>query len=241
MKFSRSRSQGGFTLMETVIAIGVLAVLLTSFMAVFGPAATQLRKAISVQEADRLVASLEREMTTVRPNESSDYTSGFDKAYEWIVQAPQKTKTILLYQYKGNPSKIREDGSMEPYIQPGGTAGRDYVVQPMVRQRDDTSLKDDLAALDGPIYTVKLQQLIFEDGHMKEGEAGSVVPPDKNDPNSSSGGGSGSDGYPDATIAFQAEFYIVPNSSLDYVKSGGKFDPDKLSKPIFTNNMAVRR
>jgi prepilin-type N-terminal cleavage/methylation domain-containing protein len=240
MKFSRSRSQGGFTLMETVIAIGVLAVLLTSFMAVFGPAATQLRKAISVQEADRLVASLEREMTTVRPNESSDYTSGFDKAYQWIVQGPQKTKTILLYQYKGNPSKIREDGSMEPYVQPGGTAGRDYVVQPMVRQRDNTSLKDDIAALDGPIYTVKLQQLIFDNGQMKAGDAGAVVPPDPSSQSSGSGG-SGSDGYPDATIAFQAEFYIVPNSSLDYVKSGGQFDPDKLSKPIFTNNMAVRR
>ena len=46
--------RGGFTLMETVIAIGVLAVLLTAFLAVFTPAAQGIRKAISAEDADRL-------------------------------------------------------------------------------------------------------------------------------------------------------------------------------------------
>ena len=41
------RSVGAFTLMETVIAIGVLAVLLTGFMAVFTPAAQGIRRSIS--------------------------------------------------------------------------------------------------------------------------------------------------------------------------------------------------
>jgi prepilin-type N-terminal cleavage/methylation domain-containing protein len=39
----------GFTLLETVIAIGVLAVLLTGFIIVFAPAAEGIKKSINVQ------------------------------------------------------------------------------------------------------------------------------------------------------------------------------------------------
>jgi prepilin-type N-terminal cleavage/methylation domain-containing protein len=49
----------GFTLLETVIAIGVLAVLLTGFMVVFAPAADGIRKSINVQQADRMGSTLE--------------------------------------------------------------------------------------------------------------------------------------------------------------------------------------
>ena len=58
MKLQNLRLRRGFTLMETVIAIGVLALLLTAFLAVFGPATSGLRKAISIQEADRLAARI---------------------------------------------------------------------------------------------------------------------------------------------------------------------------------------
>ena len=50
--------QSGFTLLETVIAIGVLAVLLTAFMYAFGPAMSGIRRAINIQEADRLASTL---------------------------------------------------------------------------------------------------------------------------------------------------------------------------------------
>ena len=36
-----------------------------------------------------------------------------------------------------------------------------------------------------------------------------------------------------SVIAFAAEFFIVPNSAVDYVKPGGKFNPENLTKPIF--------
>jgi hypothetical protein len=178
-------------------------------------------------------------MTTVRPGTEDTYTTGFDKGYQWILDSSKSAKAILLYQYRGNPGKMRSDGSMEPYTKNGGTAGRDFVVQPMVRQRDDQQLQDDLKALDGPIYTVKLTQLVFNNGQMEEGKEGEIVATDPSSGGASSG--SGSDGYPDATIAFEAEFFIVPNSSIEYVQAGGKFDPTKLTKPIFTNNMAIRR
>ncbi len=226
--------------METVIAIGVLALLLSAFLAVFGPATSGLRKAISIQEADRLSAALERELVTLRPGASSStYTTGFDKAYEWIEGAQDAGNAIMLYQYRGDPSQLREDGTMEPYTDGGGVAGKDFIVQPAVRQRGDDLLLEDLKAVDGRIFTVKLTQLVFSGGQLTRGSAGEITDPTPDDGDVS--GGSGSDGYPEAVIAFAAEFFIVPNSSLDYVKPGGKFDPEKLTKPVFSRNLAVRR
>lgn len=235
------RFRRGFTLMETVIAIGVLALLLTAFLAVFGPATGNLRKAISVQEADRLSAALERELVTLRPSTggSEDYSTGFEKAYEWIKAAPDAGEAILLYQYKGDPTQMRADGTMEPYTKNDGVAGKDFIVQPAVRQRGDSLLLEDLAALDGRIFTVKLTQLVFSGGQLTRGEAGKITDPtpDDGDP----AGSADSNGYPEAVIAFAAEFFIVPNSAPDYVKPGGKFNPANLTKPVFTRNLAVRR
>jgi prepilin-type N-terminal cleavage/methylation domain-containing protein len=242
MKLRPLSFRRGFTLMETVIAIGVLALLLTAFLAVFGPATTGLRKAISVQEADRLSAALESELVTMRPSaggSTETYKTGFDKAYEWIKAAPDSGNAILLYQYRGDPTQLRADGTMEPFTKGGGVAGKDFIVQPAVRQRGDSLLLEDLAALDGRIFTVKLTQLVFSGGQLTRGTVGEITDPTPDDGDTA--GGSGSDGYPEAVIAFAAEFFIVPNSSIDYVKPGGKFNPVNLTKPIFTRNLAVRR
>ena len=242
MKFNKSRTGSGFTLMETVIAIGVLALLLTAFMAVFGPATSGLRRAISVQEADRLAAALERELVTVRPGSSSgtNYSTGFDKAYEWIKSSPTKGTEIMLYQYRGDPTQMRSDGTMEPFTRVGGVAGKDFIVQPAVRQRDDEQLLEDLKALDGRIFSVKLTQLVFSGGQLTRGTSGEITDPtpDDGDP---AGSGSGSNSYPEAVIAFAAEFFIIPNSSPEYVKPDGKFNLATMTKPVFTRNLAVRR
>ncbi|RYD63664.1 MAG: prepilin-type N-terminal cleavage/methylation domain-containing protein [Verrucomicrobiaceae bacterium] len=240
MKFQNPRTGRGFTLMETVIAIGVLALLLTAFLAVFGPATTGLRRAISVQEADRLSAALERELVTLRPSASGQsFTTGFDKAYEWIQQSPDKGSEIMLYQYRGDPSQLRSDGTMEPYTKNGGVAGKDFIVQPAVRQRSDDELMEDLKAIDGRIFAVKLTQLVFSSGQLTRGTAGEITDPTPDDGDSASGTGSNS--YPEAVIAFAAEFYIVPNSSPEYVKPDGKFNLANMTKPVFTRNLAVRR
>ncbi|MGC4017251.1 MAG: prepilin-type N-terminal cleavage/methylation domain-containing protein [Luteolibacter sp.] len=143
-------SRRGFTLMETVIAIGVLAVLLTAFLTVFGPATAGIRRAISAQEADRLASTLEKELGTLRANEKYT-TSGagaatataFDKAFDWIKEAKKTgTKpsdgTILVYQYRADPTKMRDDGSLAAYTNASsGLAGSDYVIQAAVRRRKE--------------------------------------------------------------------------------------------------------
>jgi len=233
-----NRSQKGFTLMETVIAIGVLAVLLTAFLAVFAPAAQGIRKAISVQEADRLAYTLERELVTLRSGDSEDYKTGFEKAYQWIIDSNDVSKALLIYQYRGNPSQLRPDGTMEPFTG-SGVAGQDFIVQPVVRAKDSPDLEDDLKSIEGRVYTVQMTQLVFSGGQLQKGTAGEIVDPSPGD--GDSGGGSGVDGYPEAVIAFAAEFYAVPNSSYSYISTKMNSSTFADAKPIFTRNLAVRR
>ncbi len=229
---SNPRRQG-FTLMETVIAIGVLAVLLTAFLAVFTPAAQGIRKAISAQEADRLAFTLERELVTLRDSDS-DFATGFDKAYEWIASSNNSAEALLIYQYRGNPSQIRSDGTMEPYTDIDGVAGSDFVVQPVVRRKNAGAVvEEDLKALEGRVYTVKLTQLVFKNGQLERGTEGKIDDPVGDTTVS------GPDDYPEAYIAFAAEFYLVPNASYAYIQN--RLNLDELKNPIFTRNLAVRR
>jgi hypothetical protein len=103
-------------------------------MYVFGPAATGIRRALNIQEADRLASALEREMTSVRDKESSDYQNGFEKGYDWIENSYNPREAIFVYQYRGDPSDQRSDGTLNAMPRAQGTPGKDYVVQPMARR-----------------------------------------------------------------------------------------------------------
>jgi prepilin-type N-terminal cleavage/methylation domain-containing protein len=220
-----SRARRGFTLMETVIAIGVLALLLTGFLAVFAPATAGIRKAISIQEADRLAFALQKELVELRdPN--GDYGTGFEKAYEWIKASTNNNSALLVYQFRSEiDGGLRTDGTPTPYTRAGGTAGEDFVIQPMARQKDDPELQEDLKALEGRVYAAKLVQLVFNaSGELARGEEPSTD----------------ADTYPDAVIAFAAEFHLLPNSAYNYI-NGPKFMISEFDSPVFTRNLAVRR
>lgn len=243
MQTSKTRQkqvwQRGFTLMETVIAIGVLAVMLTAFMAVFGPASRGIRRSINVQEADRLTSALERELSTNRPNGAgAEAVTAFHKAYNWIVDSHENDMVVFAYQYRGDPKQLRADGTMEPYLQRSGQAGRDYVVQPMLRRRGDALLTSDLRALEGRVFFVKMTQLIFEGANgLRLGRAGTIsIPPGQNALR-----GTGADAYPDAVIPFLAEFYEIQSSDPSFLAVGGRFNVANYNKPMFTRNIAVRR
>lgn len=233
--------RSGFTLLETVIAIGVLAVLLTAFMAVFAPAADGIRRAISAQEADRLAYTLEKELVTLRDDGAGagEYATGFEKAYEWIEESGADEDPLFLYQYRGNPDQLRQDGTMVPHRPQGdelGVAGEDFIVQSMLRRRSDRLLEEDLAALEGRVYLARLTQLVFSSGELILGTPGKIDDPT---PNDGDGGVTDAESYPEAVIAFAAEFFQVPNTSADYIRD--TFDPARLKRPLFTRNLAVRR
>ena len=92
-------AKAGFTLVEVVIALGILVVMITGFMAVFGPAARTIKKTLSTDEASRLQATLELELRTVREGRERRRYQGdpFQKAIDWIAQSEQQGETVIIY------------------------------------------------------------------------------------------------------------------------------------------------
>lgn len=239
MKAFTSRNRRGFTLIETVIAIGVLAVLLTGFIIVFTPAADGIRKTISTQQADRLTSALEQELVTLRGStETTEFKTGFNKAYTFIKESNVATEALLVYQYRGDlEAERRSDGSLEPKPSiDGKLPGEDYLVVPMARRLSDDIFIEDLAAVEGPVYLVKPTQLIYDANQLVLGEPGQI----KNPKDGSAA--ATADAYTEAVIAFAAEFHPMPTNAAGYFK-GPEFAKKftKAKTPVFTRNLAVRR
>ena len=236
----------GFTLLETVIAIGVLSVLLTGFIVVFTPAAQGIKKSINVQQADRLASTFEQELVTLRTTaDTTNFGTGFGKAFDWIKNSNAASTALLAYQYRGKISPLRDDNTATPVPSlksAGGTfdklPGKDYVVVSMLRRVDDSKLSADLAAVEGPVYLVKCTQLKFSGGNLILGAAGNII-----DPKGTGAAVTSVTDYTEAVIAFAADFYQLPSSSASFI-AGSEFATtfDKLVKnPVFTRNLAVGR
>jgi prepilin-type N-terminal cleavage/methylation domain-containing protein len=233
MKTSLSFRRPGFTLLETVIAIGVLAVLLTGFMVVFAPAADGIRKSINIQQADRLASTLERELVTLR---DTNNPTGFDKAFEWIKASNAANEALLVYQYRGRTGSLRPDGTPtpEPMLK-DKLVGKDYVVVPMVRRKNDANFRDDLNAIEGAVYLVKCTQLVFGTDGLTLGSPGVI-----RDPKGTATSATSND-YPEAVIAFSAEFFMLPAKTADYFNGAFNTRFAQFKNPVFTRNLAVRR
>lgn len=237
----KNNSRAGFTLMETLLAVAVVAVLLTTFLAVFGPATNTIRRAVSVQDADRLVSALEKEMTTLREEETSIYNTAFDKAFDWVANSSSLENSVLLFNYRGDTAQIT-DGKLEPYLNANGEPGRDYLVQSAARRvgAAQSDLQELLEAVEGRAFVVRMRQLVRgNDGGLTATESnGTLV--------SSTGvGASNSETFEDAVIAFQADFYVLPANSFQYVSGplaqAGTDYVGTLGEPLFSRSIAVRR
>ena len=246
MKPTMTFRKRGFTLLETVIAIGVLSVLLTGFIVVFTPAAQGIKKSINVQQADRLASTLEQELVTLRTAaDTTSFGTGFGKAFDWIKNSNVATSALLAYQYRGNPSKLRDDdNTAEPVASlQSKLPGKDYVVVSMLRRKSDSKLSADLAAVEGPVYVVKCTQLVFSGKNLilNPLTPGSIVDP-KKDPISDADKLASAADYPEAVIAYAAYFYQLPSSSASFV-TGSAFTStfDGLKNPVFTRDFAVGR
>lgn len=227
----------GFTLIETVVAIGVLAVLLTGFVVVFAPAAEGVKKSINVEEADRLASTLEQELVTSR---TGDPTPGFNKAFQWIKESNTANTALLAYQYRGSLATTRtDDGTPDPVPDAASRiAGKDYAVISMVRRRSDPKFLQDLPAVVGGVYVVKCNQLTFSSGVLKPRTDGKIY--DLKGGNESQD----ADNHPEAIIPFTAEFY--PLTGKSEANFGASFTTryNKLGNPVlpaFTRNLVVRR
>ncbi len=249
-KFSRK----GFSLVEVVIAIGIVAVLLTTFMAVFGPAQKNINRALGVADANRLVTTLETEMAILRDGEENDYqdrasnASAFEKAFQWIKDSNETSQAIVVYQYQALPNTENSDGT----LQAADTAliknnqkfpGVDYITQTVARRLDkvDQQVFDDEltpGVVQGKVYAVRLVQLVPDpNGGLVLGDEDKIQYMDEDGDLEDA---LDSSKYEDAYITFQAEFFPLNNNLSSYV-TGGSWDFSKLGNPVATQNLAVRR
>lgn len=239
MKLNNTSLRRGFTLLETVIAIGVLAVLLTGFMVVFAPAADGIRKSINVQQADRFASTLEEELVTARigPTGLPDFKTGFDKSFEWVKSSNVAANALVAYQYRGRINDLRSDKTPVPEPDAKGKLpGKDYVVVPMVRRKSDSRFTEDLRAVEGAVYAVKCTQLIFGTNGMVLGTPGTIRDPKLNGVATNT-----ADTYPEAVIAFSAEFHMLPTKDPGYFNNAFNTKFANFKNPVFTRNLAVRR
>ncbi len=245
---SRISSLHGFTLVETVIAMGIITIMITGFLAAFGPAVNGIKKSISSQEANRLAGALENELNilsedeldTVADNGDDKYVTAFEKAFEWIKASNAGTQgshpdMLLLYQYRGDPTSVNPDGTLAPYTGGSGIPGEDYVLQSVVRRFSETSVESELKPqiVEGHVFCAKLTQLVYN----ASGEL--VVSTRLNEIIEPHGtAATTSTNFPEAVLLFRAEFYLLKSNLYAAAEN---LDPTKLGKPVFTRNMAVRR
>ena len=209
-------------------------------MIVFAPAAAGIRKAINVQEADRLASTLEQELVTYRGEtlQGEDTKIGFAKAFQFVKDSDDEKTALLVYQYRADlKATSRSDGTAPPVAKiDDKMPGDGYVVQTMVRRRNDPEFEKDLDAGEGGVYLVKCTQLVFDGGELKLGTIGSIK-----DPKSGGNEFDKSSDYPEAVIAFAADFYTLPAKSSGFFSSRFSTSFKNAKKPVFTRNLAVRR
>lgn len=252
---SRARhGRQGFTLVETVIAMGIITIMVTGFLAAFGPAVQGIRKSLSAKEANRLATTLEYELSVLRAgDEATQYATSFEKAYKWIKGSGGSghDDIVLLYQYRGDPANVRDDGTLNPQTdRTKKIPGQDYVLQSVVRRLGDARVGQELVpgVVEGRVFYVRMNQLIFTDGALGlTTDLGQIIDPTE-DANGDRSVVNGHEDYPEAVIAFQAEYYVLKSSIYGYVNSqfeltdaNGDGHPDAAGKPVFTRNMAIRR
>ncbi len=235
------KNSRGFTLLEVLLAISVVAILLTTFLAVFGPATNTIRRAVSVQDADRLATALEKELSTLREDEIGRFETPFSKAFEWISSSSSLDSAIVLFNYRGDTSQVI-NGKLEAYLEQNGEPGRDYLVQSAVRRLsgENKDLEPLLEAVEGRVFVVRMRQLV------RDGNGGLTATDSGNGLVGGDGeGATSAEEFDDAVITFQTDFYALPANSFQYVTGplarGGNDFEGTLGSPLFSRAMAVRR
>lgn len=248
MKNKITRRCGGFTLMETLLAVALVGVLVSIFLTVFVPARGLVQEALTKQEAERITGILRAEMGTIRPNEragardkvSSDgkYLTPFDKGFYWIMKSKRPSTSIVIFSYRADTSKSpRADGTYPPVKASKAVPGQNSQLVAIACPMNDSLHKNDIKDAVGPVFVVKMSQLVNQhNGEFKlSPNPGVIAEASKpEDYFSTSDDGKQYGG----AVFYRADFYkMSPPNPARYGDRNWK----RMGRPLFSANMSFHR
>lgn len=239
---------GGFTLMETLLAVALVGVLVSIFLTVFVPARGMVQQALTKQEAERVTGILRAELGTIRPNEragaqaktSSDgkYLTPFDKGFYWLQKSKRPSTSIVIFSYRADTSKpAREDGSFPPVKAAKAVPGKNSQLVTVVCPMDDRHHKNDIKEAVGPVFVVKMSQLIDKNNGTFELSPNPGVIAQANRPEEYFSSDDKGQAYGGA-VFYRADFYqMLPPNPARYRDRSWR----RMGRPLFSANMSFHR
>lgn len=232
----QQRHTPGFTLMETLLAVALVGMLISVFITVFVPVRGMIQQALTKQDADRIVSTLRAEMNTLRENEAGKYSSTFDKGFEWLRNSRNPNTSLVIFTYRADTTKTRRgDGTYPPIAANKSKPGKDSLVTTVVCPMNNGLHRNDIQHAIGPVYLVKLTQLINEGYRYRPSNS----PGDISGPNSPSSYYSTDEKDPWGNAIFcRADFYIMtpPNPSRYKGRTW-----QRVGRPVFSANLSIHR
>lgn len=240
--------RGGFTLMETLLAIALVGTLLSLFLTVFVPARGMVQQALTRQDAERITGILRAEMSFLRADEeapaaanaSSDnsYLSTFDKSFFWLRKSSKPSSSIVIFSYRADMSKTpRADGSFPSVPAAKSVPGKNSQLVSMACPMDDKIHKDDIPNAVGPVFLVRMTQLEEKkNGEFKEvNTPGTIAAASSPDKFCSTPGDRDAWG---GVVFYRADFFLMnPPNPARYKGKTWK----QLGRPLFSANLSFHR
>ncbi len=240
--------RGGFTLMETLLAIALVGTLLSIFLTVFVPARGMVQQALTRQDAERITGILRAEMSFLRADEeapasanassANSYLSAFDKSFFWLKGCSKPSSSIVIFSYRADLSKTpRADGSYPSVPAAKSVPGQNSQLVSIACPMDDKLHKDDIPNAVGPVFLVRMTQL----EQKKNGEFKPVATPgtiaSANSPEKYSSAPGDANAW-GGVIFYRADFFLMsPPNPARYKGKTWK----QLGRPLFSANLSFHR
>ena len=184
------RGLRGFTLTEVLIALSLVAVLVSISVMAFKHAGTSINESLVVQDVDRLANILKTEMKTVRNDErttsspsENKYRNSFDKGFYWLQKSKTPRTSIVIFSYRGDLSAgTNPDGTLKPIPASESIPGKNSTLVTIAcpandpvhcpsQSKDKKKKKDEdkssFESAVGTIYIVKMTEISATGGGQK--------------------------------------------------------------------------
>ncbi len=248
MKKTLKQTRRAFTLVEALVAIGIIGMLLGIFMTLFVPVKTMLTAALSRERAEEIITVLRAEMSQLRPNENASsgasqsapgqYLTTFDKSFYWLRGSSRPYTSIVIFSYMADISKNRRADGTYPPVPRGKKISPENMDLVTIACPLNSSLhRDSIRLSEGPVYLVRMTQLIEKgNGEYRVAASPGVIAnassPEQfvSDPEDEEAWG--------GAVLYRAEFFrLFPKDPNRYrTRTWGQFE-----KPLFEANLSFRR